>query len=132
MEFKKNQTIYMQIADFICENIMSQNWPEGEKIASVREFAARVEVNPNTVMRTYSHLQDEGIIFNKRGIGFFVQDGASEKITNMQKQDFINNILPDFFKKMKVLKIEFSELKELYSQIENNSSENFQNGSTSN
>ena len=114
MEFKKSQTIYMQIADFICENIMVNKWPEGDKIASVREFASQIEVNPNTVMRTYSYLQDEGIIFNKRGIGFFVEEGASQKIKAMQKQDFINTVLPELFKKMQLLKIDFDELKSLY------------------
>jgi len=116
MEFKKNQTIYMQIADFICEKIMVNKWPAGEKIASVREFASKIEVNPNTVMRTYSHLQDEGIIFNKRGIGFFVNEGASEKIKAMQKQDFIETILPELFKKMELLNIDFDELKNLYNK----------------
>jgi len=116
MEFKKNQTIYMQIADFICENIMVNKWPEGEKIASVRQFASSIEVNPNTVMRTYSYLQDEGIIFNKRGVGFFVNEGASEKIKAMQKQDFIETVLPDLFKKMSLLNIDFDELKSLYSK----------------
>ena len=58
MEFRKNQTIYLQIADYICENIMAEQWIKGDKIQSVREMAATIQVNPNTVMRTYSHLQD--------------------------------------------------------------------------
>lgn len=114
MEFKKNQTIYMQIADFICENIMTHKWPEGEKISSVRELAASMEVNPNTIMRTYSHLQDSGIIHNKRGIGYFVTAGASKQISNMKKQDFINKELPIFFRKMELLGIDFKELEQLY------------------
>lgn len=122
MEFKKNQTIYMQIADFICENIILDKWKEGEKISSVREFAAQVEVNPNTVMRTYSHLQEEGIIYNKRGIGFFVHDGASQKIKAMQKQEFINEVLPDIFRKMKLLNIDIKEIEHLYSQADFGSS----------
>lgn len=117
MEFKKNQTIYMQIADFICENIMTNKFPEGDKISSVREMAANIEVNPNTVMRTYSHLQEEGIIQNKRGIGYFVTEGASQKIKKMQKEEFIKEVLPELFKKMELLQIDFKELKNIYESV---------------
>jgi len=123
MEFKKKQTIYMQIADFICEKIMTHKWPEGEKISSVRELAASIEVNPNTVMRTYSHLQDSGIIQNKRGIGFFVSAGASKQILNMQKEEFINKDLPLIFRKMDLLGVDFKELEQLYKQSLINSKE---------
>ena len=119
MECKKNQTIYLQIADFICENILTQAWPIEEKVASVRELAAMIEVNPNTVMRTYSHLQEKGIIFNKRGIGFFVSPDAPQKIQNMEKANFVKNDLPLIFKKMELLKIDFSELEKLYKQSKN-------------
>jgi len=116
MEFKKKQTIYMQIADYICEQIVTKAWPVDEKIASVRELAANMEVNPNTVMRTYTHLQDEGIIYNKRGIGFFVDETAPLKIIKMKKQQFIEEELPIFFKKMEILEIDISELEKLYKQ----------------
>ena len=120
MKFKKNQTIYLQIADFICENILTHKWPEEEKISSVRELAAKIEVNPNTVMRTYSHLQEMGIIFNKRGIGYFVANGAPNKIKDMQKQDFIKQELPEVFKKMQLLQIDFHELEKIFNSIQSN------------
>ena len=53
MEFGKDQAIYLQIADLICENILSGEWAAETKIPSVRELAINLEVNPNTVMRTY-------------------------------------------------------------------------------
>jgi DNA-binding transcriptional regulator YhcF (GntR family) len=95
----------MQIADFICENILTNNWSGSNKIPSVRELAASIEVNPNTVMRSYSYLQDAGIIYNKRGIGFFVSEGASTLIKELQRQTFIETEIPDFAKKMKLLDI---------------------------
>ena len=116
MKFKKNQTIYTQIADFICENILTLKWPVDEKIASVRELAGMLQVNPNTVMRTYSMLQDQGVIYNKRGIGYFVSDGAPENINQMERNSFINDELPELFKKMDLLKIDFEELKAIYNQ----------------
>lgn len=119
MEFKKNQTIYKQIADFICENILTLNWPVNEKIASVRELAGMLQVNPNTVMRTYSYLQDQGVIYNKRGIGYFVADGAPNNIKTMEKDNFIQNELPGIFKKMDLLKIDFEELRSIYNKLSN-------------
>ncbi len=120
MEFKKNQTIYLQIADFICENILTHKWPVEEKIASVRELASMIEVNPNTVMRTFSHLQEMGVIYNKRGIGYFVATGAPNKIQEMQKQEFITQVLPEVFKKMELLKLDFSELQKIYQSSKTN------------
>ncbi len=114
MEFKKNHTIYLQIADFICENILSGKLNEGERLESVREMATQVQVNPNTVMRTFSYLQEKEIIFNKRGVGNFVSEDALKKIKLMKKEEFVRNYLPDLFKMMDLLEVDFKELKEIY------------------
>ena len=62
MDFRKQQPIYMQIADVILEDILEKKLVEGDKIPSVREMAVSVQVNPNTVQRSYQWLQDEEII----------------------------------------------------------------------
>ena len=114
MEFRERQAIYLQIGDHLCENILCNKWAEGDKIPSVREMAMRIEVNPNTVMRTYSYLQDLGIIFNRRGIGYFVSDRAREKILELKRRNFINRELPHIFRTMDLLDLSFDDLKELY------------------
>jgi len=114
MEYHKHQAIYLQIAEFVANNILAGNWPKGEKIASVREMASTMQVNPNTIMRTYTHLSDAGILFNKRGIGFFVAEDAPKKILKMQKDKFIQETLPVVFEKMELLGIRFEDLKEIY------------------
>lgn len=119
MDFKKNQTIYLQIADYIMENILGEIWKPGEKIQSVREMAATIEVNPNTVMRTYSYLQEQEIIFNKRGIGYFVAEDALALTRGLKKQAFIRQFLPEVFRTMDLLKIDFDDLKLLYKQSKN-------------
>jgi len=116
MDFKKSQTIYEQIADIVRENILTDKWQAGDKIASVRELAAEIEVNPNTVMRSYSSLQEQGILFNKRGIGFFVSDKAQKIIHKMDKDIFIKEELPSIFRKMKLLHVDFEELRNLYNK----------------
>ena len=114
MEFKEKQAIYLQIGEHICENILRKQWKEGDKIPSIRELAISIEVNPNTVMRAYNYLQDMGIIFNKRGIGYFVTDNSYQKTMELKKRDFINRELPHFFMTMDLLKISFDDLAQLY------------------
>ena len=116
MEFKDGKAIYMQIADFINENILKGEWKEGDRIASVREFAIEIEVNPNTVMRAYSYLQDAGIIYNKRGIGYFVGENSMERVMNLKKDDFIKKELPHFFRVLDMLKIDFDHLHKMYDE----------------
>lgn len=116
MEFNESKAIYIQIADYISENILREKWKEGDRIASVREFAVEIEVNPNTVMRAYSFLQDAGIIYNKRGIGYFVGENSMEKILEMKREDFVTKELPYFFKTIDMLKIDFESLKQMYEE----------------
>lgn len=62
MKFKESKSIYLQIADRICDEILQGQYTEEERILSVREYAATVEVNANTVVRTYDYLQGQEII----------------------------------------------------------------------
>ncbi|HEV2355272.1 MAG TPA: GntR family transcriptional regulator, partial [Puia sp.] len=80
MEFRDNEAIYLQIAGLVCENILTGKWLPGEKILSVRDLAVELEVNPNTVMRSYELLQEQGIVFNKRGQGLFVAGDGLERV----------------------------------------------------
>ena len=117
MKFRKQRAIYLQIGDYLCENILTSTYVPGDKIPSVRDMAVRVEVNPNTVMRTYTDLQQKEILFNQRGIGFFVAEDAVEKILEMKKREFLKAELPIFFKTMRLLNLRYEDLPKLY-QIE--------------
>ena len=117
MEFKDKQSIYLQIGDYICENILLGVWQIGERIPSTREFAAEIEVNPNTVVRTYSHLEDLEIIKKKRGIGYFVNEGAINVISELKKKDFVKEQLPEIFKQMALLNISWDEMNSFYNKF---------------
>jgi DNA-binding transcriptional regulator YhcF (GntR family) len=118
MEFGNDQAIYLQIADYFCENILLEKWKVGDRIPSVREIAVNIEVNPNTVMRTFTYLQDKGIIFNKRGIGYFVSEDGFEKTKALRKQDFVNQELPRFFKAMTLLNFTMEDVNAYYREYE--------------
>lgn len=117
MDFKDKQAIYLQIADYICEQILLAKWPPGERIPSVRDLAALMEVNPNTVMRTYDFLQGLEIIFNKRGIGYSADEKAVEKILAYKRERFLATELPDLFKSLYLLNIGMNEVSERYQKF---------------
>lgn len=114
MEFRDNKAIYLQIAEYVCEHILLGKWKADEKVPSVRELAVAMEVNPNTVMRTYELLQNKNIINNKRGIGFFVDEAAADNVKNYRKQQFISDELPTVFRNIYLLNIGFDELENQY------------------
>lgn len=114
MEFRDNKAIYLQIAEYVCEHILLGKWKIDEKIPSVREMAVDLEVNPNTVMRTYEFLQQKNIISNKRGIGFFVAEDALNNVRSYRKTQFMNDELPVVFRNVYLLNIGFDELETGY------------------
>lgn len=114
MEFRDNKAIYLQIADYVCEHILLGKWKAEEKVPSVRELAVEMEVNPNTVMRTYEFLQHKNIINNKRGIGFFIGDDAIKNVKSYRKKEFMDEELPVLFRNIFLLNIDFEELETQY------------------
>lgn len=116
MDFNNTQTIYMQIVDWVFEQILTSAWKPGDKAKSVRELAVQFEVNPNTVMRSYDYLQNNEIFFNKRGVGFFIADDAVDKIIAIRKQQFMAVEVPAFIKNVKLLNIDTQEIINLLNQ----------------
>jgi GntR family transcriptional regulator len=111
VQFENGRSIFLQIADTITEKVVSGEYAAGGKIPSVRELAAEMGVNPNTIMRTYSELQAMNIIENQRGIGYFVHPDAQKIILKDKKQEFFKKVLPEFLKQAALLGITANELK---------------------
>ena len=112
--FDSASAIYLQVADYMSERILTGDWPEEARIPSIREVASQVQVNPNTVMRSYAHLQDNQVIFNKRGVGYFVHQGGRAKIQQLKRADFIETQLPRIFHQAALLSVSPEELMCLY------------------
>ena len=108
MDFHGEKPIYLQIADVFCENILSGELKADERIPSVREYGTQIGVNPNTVMRVYEKLTADEIIYNKRGIGYFVSADAREKILEAQRADFMEKEVPAIRRKMQLLGLDAS------------------------
>ena len=116
MKFKESKSIYLQIADRICDEILQGQYKEEERIPSVREYAAMVEVNANTVVRSFDYLQGQDIIYNKRGLGYFVAQEGRERILGLRKEVFLKEELPEFFRQLKTLDISMKDVEKLYKE----------------
>jgi len=114
MEFRSTQPIYLQIADYFCERILLGKWKAEEKIPSVREIAVTMEVNPNTAMRAFTYIQENNIIYNKRGIGYFVSPDGVEKARQLKKETFIKDELPVIFRTMDILDLDCADMQSIY------------------
>ena len=111
MQFRETASIYLQIADYICEKILLKEWKVDERVPSVRDLAMQLEENLNTVMRTYEFLQQQNIVYNQRGIGYFVGTDAIKNATQYRKTEFMENELPALFRNMYMLGMDVEELK---------------------
>ncbi len=114
MEFKPDKPIYRQIIDYAFGCILSGGWRPGEKVPSVRELAVELAVNSHTVLKAYDHLQDNGIIVPKRGMGFYLSADARDRVNDEQRRDFFQSTLTDVFTQMDQLGITIEELIRLY------------------
>jgi DNA-binding transcriptional regulator YhcF (GntR family) len=118
MQFNNNgQAIYLQIVDYVCEKVLLQEWKPDDKIPSVRELAVQLEVNPNTVARTYEFLKQQDIIYDKRGIGYFISVDGFKNTKLYRKQEFTENEIPAVFRIMYILGIEIDDLRPRYEKF---------------
>ena len=110
MEFDSNKPIYLQISDRLCERILSGDLKPEDRILSVRELGAEIGENPNTVARSYEKLTDAGIIYTKRGLGYFVAPGAKEVVLKAERKSFLENEWPKLLKRAELLDIDLKKL----------------------
>jgi GntR family transcriptional regulator len=117
MIFEEKQTISLQITEQFCWDIISGKLRENERMPSVRETAVELQVNPNTILKSYAELESRELIHKQRGLGYYVADGARKKILEKRKKDFFSNELPKVFKTLHALDITPDELNRHYNHF---------------
>ena len=110
MIFTNDKPIYIQMADRLCDEILSGVYQDDDRIPSVREYAVLLEVNTNTAVKAYEQLAREEIIYNKRGLGYFVTRGAKKQILKARKTEFMKERLPELFRQMRLLEISMEDI----------------------
>lgn len=117
MVFVEGKPIYVQIAERLCDEILSSTYKEGERVPGVREYSALLEVNVNTTVKSYDLLAQKGIIFMKRGMGYYVAENAATFIRNERREEFSRQTLPQVFTQMKILGITIEEVENEWKQF---------------
>lgn len=110
MNFSNDKAIYMQIAERLCDEILEGKYKEDSRIPSVREYAVLLEVNANTTVKSYSLLESNGVIYNKRGLGYFVSQEAKKEIKKTRKKEFLKQRLPEIARQMNLLNISLKDV----------------------
>ena len=110
VEWNDKQPIYRQLRDLVAERIMDGSFPEGEAVPSVRQVASDYQINHLTVGKAYQELVDAGLLEKRRGLGMFVREGACNALTSDEKQQFIDEEVPAFLDRARVLGLELQEV----------------------
>ena len=105
-------SIVLQVIERIHNGILSGTYKVGTRIPSVRDMAARLEVNPNTIVKAYDRLIAAGLIESRPGVGNYIREGAIEIVTQERQKRFYNEILPAVAKEMKLLNIPYDRVLE--------------------
>ena len=99
--FRNDQPIYSQLTLRLTEAIVSGIYAPGEKLPSVRELALEAGVNPNTVQRSLTELEREGLVFSQRTAGRFVTE--NENMIVNAKLRIADERVSEFLRSMKTL-----------------------------
>lgn len=102
--------IYVQMAEWIEENILSGTFPEETQIPSTTDISAQYKINPATALKGVNILVDKGIIYKKRGLGMFVSKGAEEKLRSERKQEFFEKFVKSLLSEAEKLNITKKEI----------------------
>ncbi len=119
-KFRDDQPIYLQIKDEIEQAIIAKRILEGEQILSIRALSTEYRVNPITISNAYAELEAANIIFKKRGLGFFVKEGARNMLLREKRYEFIQRDLKTIVEKARIVDIDLSviisELEKLFAR----------------
>ena len=110
MTFNNDNAIYIQMADRLCDDILAGTYSDDDRVPSVREYAVSLEVNTNTAVKAYDQLARDGIIYNRRGLGYFVTPGARDTIMQARRKAFLDTTLPSLFRDMRLLGIGIDDI----------------------
>ncbi|WP_422658489.1 GntR family transcriptional regulator [Paenibacillus sp. EC2-1] len=114
IEFDNNLPIYLQIMNYLKREIVRGGLKPGDKIPSVRELAADLQINPNTVQRTFQELEREGIVETRRGLGRYVTSEGSKIMTI--KKEMASELLEHFIRGMQELGFKEQDIMSIVSE----------------
>jgi len=118
MTFRAGTPIFQQIVDHVEERILSGELAPESRVPAVRDTALSLEVNPNTVVRSFLELEQAGVIFKKRGLGSFVSPDARALILARRRAIFLETEMPRFVRSMALLGIDLESVATALAQLD--------------
>ena len=111
MNFSDNKPIYLQIAERLEDEVVAGQYAEDGRAPSVREYSALLQVNVNTVARAFETLAQEGVVQQRRGLGYYITPGAREAILTRRREHFLRERVPAFVRDMQRYGVGMEEIK---------------------
>lgn len=108
------KALYEQVYDEIARLIMSKALKPDEKLPSVRELAAMIKINPNTIQKAYKSLEEDNYIYTVKGIGNFVKN--SDELRSIHIKSMEEKLI-DAVKSLKILGLRDDHIIELVNNI---------------
>lgn len=113
LDFDSGKPIFLQITENIQDAILSGAFPEEEQIPSITELSASLKINPATALKGVNLLVEQGIVYKKRGVGMFVNKGATEKLRGIRQQQFYDNYIAGLVEEARRLGLTAEDVKKL-------------------
>lgn len=120
-EIKEDGPIYLQLMEQIKLRIITGVYAPGEKLPSVRDLASEAAVNPNTMQKALSELEQDALISTKRTSGKFITE--DKDLINKIKVDLAKKYVETFFKNMSQLGFVEKETIDLMNELKTKTTE---------
>ena len=112
MNFIDGQPIFIQIAERLSDEILAGIYLADSRVPGVRDYSVLLEVNVNTTVKAYDLLAQRGVLYSKRGLGYFVAPEAQQLILDNRRRHFFETEVPRIAQKMQQLGISTETLTE--------------------
>ena len=113
IDFESDKPIFVQIAEWLEDAILSNAFEEESQIPSITEISVMCKINPATALKGINMLVDNEIVYKKRGLGMFGKEGAVKKLVKERKNKFYESyiaVLLDEAKKLNLNKEDIMEM----------------------
>ena len=110
LDIDGTKPIYIQVAEWLENEILNGQFNENEKVHSQYTLADMFNINPATAAKGLNKLHDDNVLYNKRGLGKFVSEGAQKIILNKRKNETLKGLIQDVVLEAHQLRVDESEL----------------------
>lgn len=110
LDFNSTKPIYIQIAEWLENEILNGQFAENEKVHSQYTLADMFNINPATAAKGLNLLYDDHILYNKRGLGKFVAEQAKQTILDKRKNETLKSLIEEVVIEAHQLKVTEKEI----------------------